>query len=68
MAKFKVRDNVECDNILGKSVADYGVEYDGKDEYAFDEWQLEPIIDLGSWDVIERAIGWNPTKEMEKLK
>lgn len=27
--------------------------------------ELEPIIDVGSWDEIETSIGWNPTKIKE---
>lgn len=26
--------------------------------------QLEPIIDLGSWDELQKTINWNPTKEL----
>jgi len=26
--------------------------------------QLEPLVDLGSWDTLEKELDWNPTKEL----
>lgn len=31
--------------------------------WGVDEEHLEPIIDLGSWDELQKTINWNPTKE-----
>lgn len=30
-----------------------------------DGYQLEPIVDLGSWSELESAINWNPFKTVE---
>lgn len=43
---------------------DYRISYLGDNNWACYEAQLEPIIDLGSWDEIQKAINWNPTKEL----
>lgn len=59
-------------NILDLSgkIRDYAIEVDGLPNHPItgywvtNEEYLEPIIELGSWDELQKTINWNPTKEI----
>lgn len=67
----------EClivDVVIGFRVNKYEIIIDGIPPFngyrAFSatDADLEPIIDLGSWGEIEKAVNWNPMKKEESVK